>query len=63
MRYGADRKSIVEKTCTNPSCCEHGLVQELPAFAERGRLFLYDDDDVLCHECGEEMRDLFISTT
>lgn len=61
MLYRADRKSVVEKTCTNPSCCEHDFVQELPAFAEFGRLFLYDDDDVFCRECGQEMSDPFLS--
>lgn len=59
MLYRAGPRSVVEMICTNPACPEHDFVQELPAFAEFGRLFLYDDDDVLCRECGQAMSDPF----
>jgi hypothetical protein len=59
MRLHAARDwPVIEQTCVNPLCCEHGVVQELPAFEEFGRLFLHDDQDIFCRECGEEMGDV-----
>jgi hypothetical protein len=48
---------VVEKVCANPLCCEQGVVQELPAYEQFGRLFLHNDDQVFCRECGQEMTD------
>lgn len=44
--------------CANPACCEHAIVRELPAFEELGGVFLRNDDDALCCECGQEMSGL-----
>lgn len=49
------RDTTVEKKCVKPDCSEHNVVKELAAFQELGAAFLYNDDDVYCRECGEEM--------
>ncbi len=53
--YYATRDTTVEKKCENPDCPERNVVKELPAFQELGAAFLYNDDDVYCRGCGEEM--------
>ncbi len=53
--YYAPRDTTLERKCVNPDCPEHNVVKELAAFQELGAAFLYNDDDVYCRECGEEM--------
>ena len=55
--YTTQDRPVVEKTCTTPGCPENGVIRELAAFAELGRMFLHDDNDVICRKCGEEMTD------
>lgn len=55
----ASRDTTVEKKCANPDCPEHKIVKELAAFQELGAAFLYNDDDVYCRECCEEMVNIF----
>ena len=58
MFYTTGRRTVVEMKCANPACCEHAIVRELPAFEELGGVFLRNDDDALCCECGQEMSGL-----
>jgi hypothetical protein len=53
--YHAARDTTVERQCGNPDCPECNVVKELSAFQELGAVFLCNDDDVYCRECGEEM--------
>ncbi len=55
--YLSRGQEVVEKKCPNEGCCEFDVVQELPAWAETGRLFLYREDELYCRECGQEMID------
>ncbi|HEY3944414.1 MAG TPA: hypothetical protein VGL78_04235 [Solirubrobacteraceae bacterium] len=48
----------IEKQCPNASCSQHHITQDLTAFEEYGRLFLREDDDIYCRECGTEMIDV-----
>lgn len=57
--YVSRRWPVVEKKCSNRACAECGITQELAAFEEFGRLFLVDEDDLRCRECGEEMSDVY----
>lgn len=53
--YQAERTRVVEMKCVNRHCDERNIVKEFRAFEELGGLFLVNDDDVNCCECGEEM--------
>lgn len=50
-------RQVVEKKCANSDCPEYNLVQELAAWEEYGRLFLYREDELYCRDCGAELID------
>jgi hypothetical protein len=58
MFYSTKGRTVVEMKCANPDCCQHDVTKELTAFHELGRVFLRNDDDWFCRECGKEMSDL-----
>lgn len=47
--------TLIEKKCINTNCREHNVVQEFPAFKELGGVFLVNDEDGYCRECGEKL--------
>lgn len=39
--------------CENHDCAEHGARRRLDGFVEHGVIYLNDDDDAACPECGQ----------